>query len=311
MIGKKFYKFINGLNDWRDKIMDQERKRDLQSVIAAGKKVIAKLKNMRDDKIISYDDDDCYYSDGGADLYTDDFEIMPEGGTPSGVGSAEKAKAKIHDFVSGITGKKDDVDEFSDDYKEGNDNEYYKSILKKLDSLKSSIKGNEEINEIIKKAESLFRSNTVSKEELELELDSVMAELDDKLTRILESSGSANESLDSLKQQAISNFESLDGSVTAISDKASQIIDTLTQMDGMLKSSEAKVDEIHTASMGIDKLIDSVFELKNASLQAKNEIEIIKKKQKFIKIWGIIACSVICGISILTFVFVLLATFVF
>ena len=73
---------------------------------------------------------------------------------------------------------------------------------------------------------------------------------------------------------------------------------TLLEVGNVLKKSEAKIDEIHEASMGIDKLVDSVFELKNTSLQASIDIADIKKKQKFIKIWSIIAASVISAIAI-------------
>jgi hypothetical protein len=51
----RFNNFINRINEWREKIMTEERKRDLQSMISAGKKVVAKLRKYHSDKIISYD----------------------------------------------------------------------------------------------------------------------------------------------------------------------------------------------------------------------------------------------------------------
>ena len=94
--------FINSLNDWREKLMNEERKRDLQAVLQAGKKVIAKLKNYRDDKIVAYDGADCYFTDDEPDIYSDGFEITPEGFTDTDAVNKEKAKGKIQDFVSGI-----------------------------------------------------------------------------------------------------------------------------------------------------------------------------------------------------------------
>ena len=59
----KFTDLINRINEWRDSFMTEERKKDLQSVLAAGKKVVAKLKKYHNDKIVSYDGADAYYSD--------------------------------------------------------------------------------------------------------------------------------------------------------------------------------------------------------------------------------------------------------
>ena len=72
----KFTQFINKINEWRDKVMTEERKRDLQSVLQAGKKVVAKLKKYHDDKIISYDGADAFYSDA-AD-YADNIDDAVE-----------------------------------------------------------------------------------------------------------------------------------------------------------------------------------------------------------------------------------------
>lgn len=297
--------------------MNEEKKRDLQSVLSAGKKVIAKLKNYRDGKIMAYDGDDCYYSDGPADIYSDDFEITPEGFSDTESMNKERKKAKIQDFVSGITGKKN---EYADEFSEESENdagkseqafEYYEKIMGKIDNLKDSIKGNDGINDILKKAENLFKSNSLSKEQLESELDSLMVELDDKLSVLTEKTSGVAKSVDGLTEQSKSNYENLASSIGNISDKTAEMMTTLIEMGSVLKSSEAKVDEIHEASMGIEKLIDSLFELKNSSRQIKNEIEQIKKKQKFIKIWGIIVGSVVGAIAIAALVFQILGLFVF
>ena len=312
----KFEGFINSLNDWREKLMNEERKRDLQAVLQAGKKVIAKLKNYRDSKIVAYDGADCYFTDDEPDIYSDGFEITPEGFTDTEAVNKEKAKGKIHDFVSGITGRKEKpVDDFAEETEEDAAQaekafDYYEKIISKIDGLRENIKGNEAIGEIITKAENLFKSGTLSKEQLQAEIDSLMVELDDKLTVILEKTGGVAESVEGLKAQSKDNFENLSSSIGNVSDKAEEMICTLERVDAILRASEPKVGEIHEAALGINKLMDSVFELKNSSVLVKQEIEQIKKKQKFIKIWGIIVGSVVGAVAITSLVFQIINMFI-
>ena len=146
-MNKKIEGFINSMNDWREKLMNEERKRDLQAVLQAGKKVIAKLKNYRDGKIVAYDGDDCFFSDEEPDLYSDSFEIIPEGFADAGAVNKEKTKGKIQEFVSGITGRKEKtVDEFAEETEEDAAQaeqafDYYEKIISKIDNLKENIKG--------------------------------------------------------------------------------------------------------------------------------------------------------------------------
>ena len=106
--------------------MSEDRKKDLQSFIVAGKKVVAKLKRYHNDKIISYDGEDAFYSD--ADEYADDID--------SAIENAYDGKVPEEEETSG----------------------YYEKIMNKLDTVKDSIKGNEAVSEIIKKAENLFKA---------------------------------------------------------------------------------------------------------------------------------------------------------
>ena len=264
----RFNKLINKINEWRDIVMTEDRKKDLQNFIAAGKKVVAKLKKYHDDKIISYDGEDAFYSD--ADEYADDIdnaiENAYEGNAPE-VDEAEKS------------------------------NGYYEKIMNKLDTVKESIKGNEGVSEILKKAENLFKSNVLTKEQLQAELDELMVELDDKLSVLADKSVQISGSIESLSEQSKSNYSNITTSITEVSDKTDEMISTLAEVNAVLKSSAPKLDEIREASIGIDKLTDSLFELKNANIKVKNDIEAINGKIKFLKIWGISACSVIAVIA--------------
>ena len=248
--------------------MTEYRKKDLQNFIAAGKKVVAKLKKYHDDKIISYDGEDAFYSD--ADEYAEDIdnaiENAYEGNAPE-VDEAEKS------------------------------NGYYEKIMNKLDTVKESIKGNEGVSEILKKAENLFKSNVLTKEQLQAELDELMVELDDKLSVLADKSVQISGSIESLSEQSKSNYSNITTSITEVSDKTDEMISTLAEVNAVLKSSAPKLDEIREASIGIDKLTDSLFELKNANIKVKNDIEAINGKIKFLKIWGISACSVIAVIA--------------
>lgn len=265
----KFSKFLNKINEWRDKIMTEERKRDLQSVLAAGKKVVAKLKKYHDDKIVSYDGEDAFYTD--ADEY-------------AGVTNVSKEDAS---YAEGKAAAQQDAPG------------YYEKILSKIESIKDSIKGNDAVAEVVKKAESVFKNSEVlTKEQLEAELDKIMVELDDKLSVIAEKSATAVASIEGLTEQSKSNYTNITSSITDVSDKADGMLEVLAEVSAVLKSSAPQIEEIREASIGIDKLTDSVFELKNTNIKVKNEIEDINKKIRFLKIWGITACSVLAALAI-------------
>lgn len=264
----RFNKLINKINEWRDIVMTEDRKKDLQNFIAAGKKVVAKLKKYHDDKIISYDGEDAFYSD--ADEYADDIDSAIESAYEGNAPEEEEAEKSFG---------------------------YYEKIMNKLDTVKESIKGNEGVSEILKKAENLFKSNVLTKEQLQTELDELMVELDDKLSALSDKSVQISGSIDNLTEQSKSNYSNITASITEVSDKTDDMISTLAEVNAVLKSSAPKLDEIREASIGIDKLTDSLFELKNANIKVKNDIEAINSKIKFLKIWGISACSVIAVIA--------------
>ncbi len=250
--------------------MTEDRKRDLQSVIAAGKKVVAKLKKYHDDKIISYDGEDAFYSD------SEEFEVQNVSSEPANTEAYAEGKAEAQQNNMG----------------------YYEKILTKIDSIKESIKGNEAVAEVVKKAESVFKSSDVlTKEQLEAELDKIMVELDDKLSVISEKANAAVTSIEGLSKQSKSNYTNISSSLTDVSDKADGMLDVLAEVSALLKTSAPQIEEIREASVGIDKLTDSVFELKNTNIKVKNEIEEINKKIRFLKIWGITACSVLAVLA--------------
>lgn len=262
----KFTDFINRINEWRDYFMTEERKKDLQSVLAAGKKVVAKLKKYHNDKIVSYDGEDAYYSD--IDEYTDAVSADEVVYSESPAEKSEKAFG------------------------------YYEKIMSKIDSIKDSIKGNDSVAEVVKKAENLFKgSDVLTKEQLEAELDKIMVELDDKLSVIAEKSAAAASSIEGLTEQSKSNYTNISTSVSEVSEKADGMLEIIAEVSSILKSSAPQIEEIREASIGIDKLTDSVFELKNTNIKVKNEIEEINKKIRFIKIWGIAASGVVAVIG--------------
>jgi methyl-accepting chemotaxis protein len=191
--------------------MTEDRKRDLQNFIAAGKKVVAKLKKYHDDKIISYDGEDAFYSD--ADEYAEDIDDAIEDAYEGNAPAEEKS--------------------FS----------YYEKIMNKLDTVKDSIKGNEGVSEILKKAENLFKSNVLTKEQLQTELDELMVELDDKLSALSDKSTQITGSIDNLTEQSKSNYSNISASISEVSDKTDDMISTLAEVNAVLKSSAPKLDQ--------------------------------------------------------------------
>ncbi len=251
--------------------MTEDRKRDLQSVLAAGKKVVAKLKKYHDDKIVSYDGEDAFYTD--ADEYTEasgTFEPADE----------NLYGASMSESTESTPG-------------------YYEKLMNKIDSIKESIKGNDAVADVVKKAENIFKNSQVlTKEQLEAELDKIMVELDDKLSVIAEKSAAAASSIEGLTEQSKSNYTNISSSITDVSDKADGMLEVLAEVSSLLKSSAPQIEEIREASVGIDKLTDSVFDLKNTNIRMKNEIEDINKKIRFLKIWGIAACSTLAALGV-------------
>lgn len=294
----KLSKFFNTLNDWGDIIMG-EKKRDLKEIIAAGKKVFAKLKDHADGKIMSYDGDDCYYSD------IDDFEITPEGFSNPEVTNNHKVKNTFKDIVSGFTPKKEEerqgtADDSSSDEDGGEKAfKYYEQIMHKLDGIKD--KSADGLDELVKKAERLFKNSSLTKEELASEIDSLMVELDDKLSVILSKSTQTSETVENISAQSKSNFEKLSGAIADVSDKTDNVFKNVTDVESILNSSQPKFDEIHEASVMMSKLVDSVFEIKRANANINAEMDAINRKQRFIKVWGIIVGSVVgaCAIAAL------------
>lgn len=256
--------------------MTEDRKKDLQSLLQAGKKVVAKLKRYHDDKIVSYDGADAFYSD--VDDHISDID--------SAIEKAVAGEEIVFDETVDEAGNKEKA--FS----------YYEKIMHKLESVKDSIKGNENVADVLKKAEGVFKnSEALTKEQLEAELDSLMVEIDDKLSVIADKTAAAAASIEGLNEQSKSNFTNISTSLTDVSDKADDMISTLSEVSAVLKSSAPKLEEIREASIGIDKLTDSVFELKNTNIKVKNEIEAINAKIRFMKIWGISACAVIAVLA--------------
>lgn len=269
----------------------EERKRDLKEIITAGKKVFAKLKDRAEGRIMSYDGDDCYYSD------IDDFEITPEGfSNPEVTTNNHTVKDTIKDFVSGITPKKEEKDTEEDEEKAF---KYYEQIMHKLDNIKD--RSADSFDEIVKKAEGLFKNSSLTKEELATEIDNLMVELDDKLTVLIEKSTETAENVGKMTEQAKDNFEKLSGAVADVSEKTDNVIKNVGDVENILSKSKPKLDEIHEASVLMSKVVDSVFEIKIANMNIKNQMELIDKKQKFIKVWGIIVGSVVglCAVAAL------------
>ena len=255
--------------------MTEERKRDIQSMISAGKKVIAKLKKYHDDKIISYDGQDAFYSDEAE--YLNEVENIQAEETFDEAQKSEKAFG------------------------------YYEKIMSKLENVKDSIKGNDSMSEFLKKAESFFKnSNVLTKEQLETELDALMVELEDKITVIGEKSAETTASIDALTEQSRSNYQNLSTSVGEVADKADEMLKTLSEVSAILNSSTPKIEEIREAAIGIDKLTDSIFELKNTNISVKNEIEAINKRINFMKVFGITAASVGLVLALTALVLVIL-----
>ena len=94
------------------------------------------------------------------------------------------------------------------------------------------------------------------------------------------------------------NTDKLSNELAKVQKIASGSFEKITNISDNLGGMKNRVDEIHSTTNSIDKLYDSVFELKQANVNFKNEIEYLKKNTKVLTIALCIICGLTLGVAI-------------
>lgn len=265
-------------------------KRNISALAEAGVNIIAKLKKKKD-VIIPQDF-----------TYTKEFDTNNE------------VDENVRSVVRNISKKEDEVfepvTEESAEEAEKTAEEamsQFHNIASKIESIKNSLL--EVITNSENKRDELLKSG-LKKEDLQKELDKTVADIDEKLNMLKEMMDKTTDVLESFDTHTKNNYTELSENLKSVSESTEKTGQRIESLEGTLNEAKQKVGEIHQTTASIDKLYDSVFELKTANVENKNAIEALtnagKKRFKIMTIGiylfgGISLASLIISILILLF----------
>lgn len=177
-------------------------------------------------------------------------------------------------------------------------------ISAKLENIKSSLIGVLAENES-KRNELL--SSGLKKEDLQKELDKTAAELEGKLNGIRDMMDKTGDIIAAFDTATQHSYSALSEDIKTVSENAEKTDLKIESIAGTLNEAKQKVGEIHQTTASIDKLYDSVFELKTANIENKNAIDAFntaaRKRFRIIMLLaGIFGATAIAGVvlSIIT-----------
>ncbi len=238
-------------------------KSKLAILAEAGINIIAKLKNKTKDVIIPQDI-----------TYTEGEDIVFE---------TEPVDENVRRVVKNMEKNEDVVFEETEESAEESEEEaqeafsHFQSITSKIESIKNSLL--EVITKSENKREELLKSG-LKKEDLQKELDKTVTEIDEKLTIIKEMMDKTSEIIVAFDNANQSNYTELSENLKTVSENAEKTGQKIETIEGALNEAKQKVGEIHQTTASIDKLYDSVFELKTANIENKAAIEALTKAGK-------------------------------
>lgn len=180
----------------------------------------------------------------------------------------------------------------------------FKSIEEKFDFIKKKLADVISTNET--KRNELANSG-LKREDLQKELDKTTHEIDEKLNDIKNMMDKTGDVILAFDEATRNNYCEISENLKVVSENGEKNAQQLKNMAGTLDSAEKKVKEIHETTSSIDKLYDSVFELKTANVENKNTLEKTAKSVKAYFILTLVLGSVISIVSITGLVFSILA----
>ena len=178
-------------------------------------------------------------------------------------------------------------------------------ISTKLESIKDSLLDVLAESEI--KRNELLNSG-LKKEDLQKELDKTATEIDRKLTVIREMMDKTSDVITAFDTATKNSYSEISENLKTVSENAEKTEQKIENIEGTLNEAKKKVGEIHETTASIDKLYDSVFELKTANVENKTAIDAFNVSSKkrfrllltFSCIFGALSIgSLVCTILIL------------
>ncbi len=232
-------------------------KSKLASIAEAGVNIIAKLKNKTREVIIPQDI-----------TYTETFDTED-----SNVRNIVKNMKKDEDKNFEIT------EETAEAFDKDAENAFsqFQSIASKIENIKKSLL--EVITNSENKRNELLKSG-LKKEDLQKELDKTVSDIDEKLNIIKEMMDKTSDILVAFDSATQNNYSVLSKDLKSVSENAEKTGQKLETLEGTLNEAKQKVGEIHQTTASIDKLYDSVFELKTANIENKTAIETLNANGK-------------------------------
>lgn len=178
-------------------------------------------------------------------------------------------------------------------------------ISTKLENIKNSLL--DVLAESETKRNELLNSG-LKKEDLQKELDKTATDIDQKLTVIREMMDKTSEVITAFDTATKNNYSEISENLKTVSENAEKTELKIENIAGTLDEAKKKVGEIHETTASIDKLYDSVFELKTANIENKTAIDTFNVSAKkrfrllltFSCIFGALSIgSLVCTILIL------------
>lgn len=170
------------------------------------------------------------------------------------------------------------------------------AITSKLESIKKSL------SDVIQKSEAkkdeLLKSG-LKKEDLQEELGKTVKEIEEKLNSV--------KSIMDKTSDYVSDV--ITENLLAVSENVLKTDKKLETLEDTLNKANQKVGEIHETTVSINKLYDSVFELKSSNVENKKAIEELTASQK--KLFKLLVSAVVIGSVALAVVLGILAVLLF
>lgn len=269
-------------------------KKNLNAIAEAGVNIIAKLKRKSKDVIIpqSYTYREEQQGEAQENAVYKVKKPIPYEYVPP-VQTAESSPASEDVSVEPASAPVEKEAHFSID-----------DISAKLENIKSSLIGVLAENES-KRNELL--SSGLKKEDLQKELDKTAAELEGKLNGIRDMMDKTGDIIAAFDTATQNSYSALSEDIKTVSENAEKTDLKIESLAGTLNEAKQKVGEIHQTTASIDKLYDSVFELKTANIENKNAIDAFntaarKRFRIIILLAGIFGAAAIAGVvlSIIT-----------
>ena len=168
--------------------------------------------------------------------------------------------------------------------------------------VKTRLSNDIEDEEFVLDGEQDSDSSSTKKDRINLDTEKIFASFSKRL-------GSVNESIDAKMSDIAESTRELKNNIVGTSARYEELT---TEIKGVAKTTEesstkledmsidldgvkSRVNEIHSTTNSIDKLYDSVFELKATNVELRNKIEYLTK---LIKVMGITTISIVCVATI-------------